>query len=112
MSLGGLIYVQLEEQLRYGEHFYPDPQDPGRLFYAVRRENSGTKDAKVWKSLGAGELFVDIPQGFETKIDFSGTTDKRAEAEMTILFQGDIVYTQKYTICSLLGDIGESLEDE
>ena len=49
---------------------------------------------------------------FETKIDFSGTTDKRAEAEMTILFQGDIVYTQKYTICSLLGDIGESLEDE
>lgn len=66
----------------------------------------------MWKSLSAGELSVDIPQGFETEIDFSGTKDKRAEAEMTVLFQGDIVYTQEYTICSLLGDIGEILEDE
>lgn len=67
LSLGGLIYVQLEEQLRYGEHFYPDPQDPGRLFYAVGGRIREQRMQKCGKVLALGSFLWISPRALRQK---------------------------------------------
>lgn len=111
-SMCSEAYRELEQVLRYGYVYYVNRETPDRLAYYVRdpdTSHSG-EDGFVyemlppvsrWPCISAEDLDVDENGDMTLELDFSGTSSRKANVLIRIMKDGEPVYEQEATVCSM-----------
>lgn len=108
----GQAYMELEKKLRYGYMYSLDAGKPEELAYYVRRDNPGTVEedgtvyeklppVKRWPRISADTLDVDVRNGMNLKLDFSGSSGREARVKIQIIDEDEVVFQQDTLIQSM-----------